>query len=285
MQKIVALLNQNSGSVPKDAENVLAQALSDLGHSAEIVPFADGDFQASLRRAIDLDPDCLIAWGGDGSINCALSAAGPDGPPVLALPGGTMNLLHQRLHNGRTDWKDILSSALTDPEIVPWAAGEIEGQRFYVAVMVGRITSLSESRELVRKGALFEAITAAAKNEVFNMETRLNLHARRSSGTVTTAATAGAIVLAGEKRPRFDVAAIDPSSQLDLLSVGFQSLISGWRDADDVTVEIANAVTLEDIHNEPIPSTIDGEPIELPARCEFRLIPVSARVVRAKPPT
>lgn len=283
MQKIIALLNLHSGSVPRDGEAALTQALSDLGASAEIIAFESGELQGALQRAIEQAPDCLIVWGGDGSINCALSACGPEGPAVLALPGGTMNLLHQRLHNGRTDWKDILASALTDPEIAPWAAGEIDGQRFYVAVMVGRLTSLSESRELVRKGALFEAITAAAKNEVFNMETRLHLHSHRGSGTVSTPATAGAVVLAGEKRPRFDVAAIDPSSQLDLVSVGFQSLISGWRDASDVAVEVAGTVTLEDIHGEPIPATIDGEPYELPARCEFRLIPSSARVIRAKP--
>jgi diacylglycerol kinase family enzyme len=283
LKKIVALLNPHSGSVPKDAAAALDQALAELGQTASIEAFEDGDLQGALKRAIDQSPDVLIVWGGDGSVNCALGACGPDGPPVLALPGGTMNLVHQRLHNGRTQWQDMMTAAMSDPEIVPWTAGEIEGRRFYVAVMVGRVTTLSESRELVRKGALFEAITAAAKNEVFNMETRLNLYAHRGSGSVITPATAGAIVLAGERRPRFEVAAIDPSSQLDLVSVGFQSLISGWRDAEDVTVEIASKVTLEDVHGEPIPATIDEEPFELPPMCDFRLVPDSARVVRAKP--
>ncbi len=282
MKKIVALLNQNSGSVPRDGADALAQALSDLGRPGEILPFEAGDLAASLKEAIAMSPDCLIIWGGDGSVNCALRAAGPDGPPVLALPGGTMNMVHQRLHDGRTDWKEILASALTDPEIVPWAAGEIDGQSFYVAVMVGRLTTLSESRELLRKGALLEAIGAATKNEVFDMETRLQISSRYAARTVTTPATAAAIILAGERRPRFDVATIDPDSQLDLVSLGFQSLLNGWRDAEDVTVETATSVSVEDSHNEPIPSTIDGEPYELPPFSEFKLIPNSARVIRAR---
>jgi len=283
MKKIVALVNLKSGSVPKDGGEALQNALSELGYDADVAPFGEGDLKDTIRRAVDKGADCLIAWGGDGSVNCAMSIAGPDGPPVLALPGGTMNMLHQRLHHGRTEWQDILTSALTDPEIVPWAAGEIEGHRFYVAVMAGRITSLSESRELVRKGAILEAIGAAAKNEVFDMETRLDFRSRVGARTVKTLATAGAVVLAGERRPRFDVAGIDPGSQLELVSVGVQSLLKGWRDAEDVTVEVATTVTLEDVHGEPIPATIDGEPIELPAICEFRLVPNSARVLRAKP--
>ncbi len=283
MKSIVAFVNHHSGSVPKDGSEALEGVLSDLGYTADIISFEEGDVKTTLQRAIDQSPDYLIAWGGDGSINCALTASGSDGPPVLALPGGTMNLLHQRLHHGRTGWEDILRSALKDPQVSPWAAGEVEGQRFYVAVMVGRLTTLSESRELVRKGAFLEAITAAAKNSVFDMETRLQLSSRVGSRIISTDATAGAIVLAGEKRPRFDVAAIDPASQLDLVSVGFQSLLNGWRDAEDVSIETASGVTVEDIHGDPIPATIDGEPCELPPICEFRLIPVAAQVIRAKP--
>lgn len=283
MKKILALVNLKSGSVPDDAEQLLSKALSDLGFDGEVVPFGEEDLKTTARRAIDKGADALIAWGGDGSVNCVMSTSGPSGPPVLALPGGTMNMLHQRLHHGRTEWLDILTSALTDPKIAPWAAGEIEGHRFYVAVMAGRLTTLSESRELVRQGAILEAIGAAARNEVFDMETRLDFRSRVGSRTVKMLATAGAVVLAGERRPRFDVAAIDPDSQLDLVSVGVQSLLKGWRDADDVTVEIATSVVLEDVHGEPIPATIDGEPIELPAISEFRLVPDSARVIRAKP--
>jgi diacylglycerol kinase family enzyme len=283
MKKIVAFVNLNSGSVPRGADEALARALSELGYSAEVIAFEEGDMKAVLQHAIDQSPDYLIAWGGDGSINCALSLAGANGPAVLALPGGTMNLLHKRLHHDRTEWEDILVSALTAPEVVPWAAGEVEGQRFYVAVMVGRLTCLSESRELFRKGAFLEAIGAAANNAVFDMESRLQLRSHIGARIVSTEATAGAIVLAGERRPRFEVAAIDPASQLDLVSVGFQSLLSGWRDAEDVSVETASAVTVEDIHGDVIPATIDGEPCELPAVSEFRLIPEAARVLRAKP--
>ncbi len=283
MKKIVAFVNLASGSVPRGGDEALGRVISELGYEADIIAFEKGDVKIALQHAIDQSPDYLIAWGGDGSINCALRLAGADGPAVLALPGGTMNLLHQRLHHDRTEWEDILVSALAEPEVASWAAGEVEGQRFYVAAMVGRLTCLSESRELFRKGAFLDAISAAAKNEVFDMESRLQLRSHAGACIVSTEATAGAIVLAGERRPRFEVAAIDPASQLDLVSVGFQSLLSGWRDAEDVSVETANAVTVEDIHGDVIPATIDGEPCELAPVAEFRVIPKAARVLRAQP--
>lgn len=283
MKKIVAFLNLHSGSVPKDGEEALARALAELGHSADIIAFQEGDVQAALKVAVDQSPDYLIAWGGDGSINCALNAAGPDGPAVLALPGGTMNMLHQRLHRGHTQWADILSSALQEPEVTPWAGGDINGQRFYVAVMLGRLTTLSESREHLRKGAFLEAIAAAAKNEAFDMQSRLQVRTQKAGRITSMDATAGAVVLAGERRARFDVATIDPASQLDLAGVLFQSLLNGWRDAEDVAVETVNEVIVEDISGDAVPGTIDGEPCEFPSLCEFRLVPNAARVLRAKP--
>ncbi len=283
MKSIIAMVNQQSGSVPQDGATALGAALAGLGYDAEIVPFGEGDLQEDLARAVARRPDCLIAWGGDGSINCALTACGPDGPPVLALPGGTMNLIHQRLHRDQTGWEAILRSALTDPEVVPWAAGDAGGRRFYVAVMAGRLTQLSESRELVRKGSLVEAIGAAMKSEAFDMSTRLRLKSRSGGQTVTAEATAGAIVLAGDRRPRFDVAAIDPDGPADLVSVALQSLFKGWRDAEDVDVEPAQTVILEDTHGEAIPATLDGEPCELPAVCHIRLVPNAVRVLRARP--
>jgi len=283
MTKIIAFLNLRSGSVPKDGEEALARALADLGYSADIIAFNEGDVLATLQGAVDQSPDYLIAWGGDGSINCALNAAGPDGPAVLALPGGTMNLLHQRLHPGRTDWADILACALEAPEVTPWAGGDINGKRFYVAVMLGRLTALSESREHLRRGAFLEAIAAAARNEAFDMQSRLQFRTQTGGRITSTEATAGAVILAGERRARFDVATIDPATQLDLAGVLFQSLLNGWRDAEDVAVETVNEVSVEDISGDPIPGTIDGEPCEFPSLCELRIIPVAARVLRAKP--
>lgn len=283
MTKIAAILNTQSGSVPATGAAELSLVLAEFGYAAEIFDFSEGDFRALVDRAIGQSPDYLIAWGGDGSINCAFSASGPSGPPVLALPGGTMNMIHQRLHRDQAGWQDILRSALSEPEPVGWAAGEADGHRFFVAVMAGRITQLSESRELVRKGALIEAVGAAAQNNVFDMETRLAIHSQLAGQTVLTEATAAAIILAGDRRPRFDVAAIDPNSPFDLMSVGLQSLFKGWRDAEDVTVEPATRVSLADLHGEPIPATLDGEPIALPAACEIRLIPDAVRVLRAKP--
>ncbi len=67
----------------------------------------DGDIpdMAELQRQ---DIDLLLVWTGDGTINAAArQCAGWDGA-ILALPGGTLNLLSKALHGltGRcpTSW-------------------------------------------------------------------------------------------------------------------------------------------------------------------------------------
>jgi diacylglycerol kinase family enzyme len=42
---------------------------------------------------IDSAPDAVLVLAGDGTARAAAEMAGPDGPLIAPLPGGTMNML------------------------------------------------------------------------------------------------------------------------------------------------------------------------------------------------
>ena len=79
---------------------------------------------------------------------------GPDGPPVLPLPGGTMNMLHQRVHGGIADWQTCLVEAVLRrrPEIIP--AVRVNDKLVFIGAMIGRLTGLAKARETIRDGDL-----------------------------------------------------------------------------------------------------------------------------------
>ena len=57
-------------------------------------------------------------WSGDGTVACTFENAGPDGPPILPLPGGTMNLFHKQIHGGPCEWRECLERGLSRLDVV-----------------------------------------------------------------------------------------------------------------------------------------------------------------------
>ncbi len=282
--KITALVNPDAGSVPKSGETQLAEALEELGVDYTCLAARGAEFAELAQQAARDKADVLIVWGGDGSVACVLNSLGDDGPPVLALPGGTMNLLHRRLHHGLTDWRKVLDLALRDPKAESIACGEVEGHRFYVAAMFGKLTGLHASREALRNGEVITAARSIAETGALELETRLIMTVHHQGESHTIEAVAGAVAIAETGPPRLEAAGIDPGNIGDFLSIGLDVLFNGWRESETVETDLsAREVRLSDASGAEIPSTIDGEPVMLPPQCTVRLIKNAARVLRARP--
>ncbi|PWS21620.1 diacylglycerol kinase, partial [Enterococcus faecium] len=73
---------------------------------------------------------------GDGTARSVASKAKPDGPMIAPLPGGTMNMLPKALY-GTADWKLALKRALEEGEPQAVSGGEVEGEYFYCAAILG----------------------------------------------------------------------------------------------------------------------------------------------------
>jgi diacylglycerol kinase family enzyme len=90
--------NSASGSNRADAVSNLRRSLETRGIAIEkSIEFPDQELPTPAELAAANHP-LLVVFTGDGSANAAISALEGWGGAVLFIPGGTKNLLGQRLH-------------------------------------------------------------------------------------------------------------------------------------------------------------------------------------------
>ena len=279
--KLAAVINPMSRTVPEGAADALEAAIRETGHDLALMHCSADDLSANVRVVAGSDADAVIAWGGDGTLACALTACGASGLPVLALPGGTMNMLPHRLHGQNDDWRDILYRVLANPVADTIGAGTVGERRFYVAALFGRLTAFAETREAVRQGDILEAAQAMIDSHVLDVKTRLRITSRHREGEQLTNAVAAAIVVSGGQTPALEVAAIDPDSTFELLTTAIDAMVHGWRDAGPVERDIARSITVHDLTDSRIPATLDGERVVFETPVEVKMLDAAARILRA----
>src|SRR5690606_8977715 len=110
---IVLLVNPASGGVGPRAAAEAEALLADYGCDSRVIPLEAGDIDAQIDAALAARPDLIIVLAGDGTARAVAARAGPDGPLVAPLPGGTMNMLPKALY-GTSDWKEALALCLEE---------------------------------------------------------------------------------------------------------------------------------------------------------------------------
>lgn len=276
--RITVIANPKSSSVPNDFAEQLANVFPLPCHTIAVEPVTLID---ALRRAVAEAPDLLIAWGGDGTVAAALELAGVDGPPVLALPGGTMNLLHKRIHGEDLTWQDCLSRVVQSGSLSSLPAGQINGRLFFYAALIGKITQMAHPRETLRSGHPVEAAISLVQSDVFNMESRLSVRLGEDASKPERRRTAAAFFPGYSSETSMEVALIDPEGPLDLAWSGINALFGDALDAPGIERRNAIRSTVEDVHGEAMDAILDGEPIELPKSAEITFVENAAKVIRA----
>ncbi|RIJ26308.1 hypothetical protein D1224_00055 [Henriciella barbarensis] len=282
MSRISALVNPHSGSVPEDGAEVLRVALEESGHTADIVEIEIDNLVDQIKNAIADAPDILIVWSGDGTIACAFENAGPDGPLILPLPGGTMNLFHKQIHGGACDWQDCLNRALTDGKVIDVPAGKAGERTFYVAAMAGNLTDLTGPREAIRKGHVFKALETLSGSDVLDLRTNMTFQIEKSDGKpVSGFATAASIFVGTQQDDTLEFAYIDPDNPLELAAAGFGALFDDWRNASGVNCEDIRSGKLEHDRGLDLRITLDGEPVRLKSGTKITRIAKAGRALSA----
>ena len=281
--KVSVIINPLSRSVPKGGADELEAAVLAAGHDIQQLHCSSDRLEEGVQSAASSGADAVIAWGGDGTLACALTACGASGLPVLTLPGGTMNMLPKRLYGERT-WHEILDRVLAAPTTETLAAGRIGDRRFYIAALFGRLTGLAETREAVRKGELRDAAQALVEGDVLDVETRLRLswatrHGSPNASEQTISAVAAAVALRSGPSPAFEVAAIDPGSTLELFATAIDAMIHGWKDAEPVEHDLSDSVVVHDLEGSEIPATLDGEQVSFTSPVRIELVAQAAQVL------
>lgn len=279
---LAALINPRSGSVPANAEEQLHEVLSELGETCEVRLLDQEDICTPIDECFATSPDAVIVWSGDGTVACALERAGDSGPPILPLPGGTMNLFHKQIHGGPCEWQDCLKDGLTQGRMIDVPAGCAGDHRFYVAAMAGNLTDLVGPREAMRDGNVLQAIEKLAGADLFDFSHAMKYHAAGENDRASEgAATAAAIFVGEQSDTDFEFAFINPDNPLELAAAGFEALMSDWREASGVTVVRSKEIILEDPKGYELRVTLDGEPMRLKSGTRFSRIAKAGRAISA----
>ncbi len=279
ISRVGVVINPNGGSVPADGRDTIDAILAEMGVPAHF-EIVDHDCEAACQRVLEQDADIIIVWGGDGTVACALNTLGPDDPPVLPLPGGTMNMLHKFVHGADIDPGTCLRTVLENPVEMDIAAGEVLEHRFYVGALLGGLTRLAAPREALRNADLLQAVTEFGEAGAFGLDTPMRCLS--DTGARQDAQALGIFLSEDPARPGFDVLATAPESLLDLAYTGLTGLLADWRNAWGVERGFAARVDVEALESSGIEATLDGEPVTLPRHARFTLVRKAARVLTAR---
>lgn len=247
-KKPALLINLSSGSATDISDDV-AKMLREKGHGAPECFISEGDKISEQFKALKAyKPDLIIVYAGDGTCRSAADIARQHKVPLIALPGGTMNMLPRELYK-TVEWKEALTIALAQTESRWQKAGVLNGLPFYCGAIIGAPTRMANVRENMRDGQISDAVTAIPK--VVQSVTEGKTFSYHVDGDPMDF-QANAILLTFRYRQEsernkleLDMASVMPLSVGELLKVGAQSLLMDWRESEDVEVRKIKTLTIE----------------------------------------
>ncbi|MFZ2030209.1 MAG: diacylglycerol kinase family protein [Vitreimonas sp.] len=255
-KKALILFNEKAGSVSASDGEKLIEAVKAAGVEQFAILGPEKMSPQLFARSIDFD--VMIVLGGDGTARSAAELMPRDGPPLILLPGGTLNVLPRALY-GELAWPAALIAALERGVVRRLPAGKANGTPFFVGALFGSPAILARAREAVREGQFLKAWQGFRHYMKRSFSHRLRagcdgkrLRKAEAVGVLCSAFT-GQVGGDGLEWVRFDA-----KKTFDLARLSFKALSQSWR--DDKSVEIG-ACTRGQIYSAGvIPATLDGEP-------------------------
>ncbi len=281
------LVNPLSGGVGPHAAEEAAAILGEYPCEASIVALEGGQFDAQVQQALDARPDVLFVLAGDGTAGTIASRAGPEGPLVAPLPGGTMNMLPRALY-GTADWKVALRRALEEGAPQQVAGGEVTDgrfkQAFYCAAILGAPALWAPAREAVREGkfGLAWAYGRRALKRAFSGRLRFSLDGRADRRAEALVLISPMISKAMDEHTGLEAAAMNPSDALQAFRLAAHAVFDDWRQDPAVTTKAIQQATIR--ARSRIPAVIDGEPALLRHEAKVRFIRTAFRALAPNPP-
>lgn len=284
---MIMLVNPLSGGVGPRAVAEAEALLSEYACDASVVSLEGDQFDRQIQDALDARPDVLFVLAGDGTAGTIASRAGPDGPLVAPLPGGTMNMLPRALY-GTADWKLALQRALEEgaPQCV--AGGEVTDgevkQAFYCAAIMGSPALWAPAREAMRTGKLKLAWLYARRafKRAFSGRLRFSLDQQPERRAEALVLISPMISRAMEENTGLEAAAMNPSDAMEAFRLAAHAVMDDWRQDPAVTTRATRNVTIR--ARSRIPAVIDGEPVLLRHEAKVRFIPKAFQALAPLPP-
>ncbi len=279
LKRVAIVVNPAAGSAGPDAAAEAQRILAEQGVKGVVTTPGEDGLEGCLKAALATKPDLLAIVAGDGTARCGAALAGPKGPLLAPLPGGTMNMLPNALYGGR-DWKTALAAILSDGVERPVSGGEVEGQAFYVAAILGSPALWAEAREAARDGDIRRAWQRAQRaiRRAFSGRLRFSLGGQPRGKTQALALMCPLVSkILNDDDGYLEAAAIDPANALDIFRLGFHAALGDWR--ADERVLVARVRSGRAWASGPIPAVLDGEPTTLGPVVDFRFRPIAFRAL------
>lgn len=277
--KVEVIANVASGSVSATAPDELAKLLAEFGISPRVHATGPGELMKQLKASVDARPDLLIVLAGDGTARAAAELCGPDGPTIVPLPGGTMNMLPHAVYGVRP-WAEALRMALEEGQERDLGGGCVDGHRFLVAAILGSPALFAPAREAARdrkvKLALLRAKRALTRAFTGRLRYSLDGGSREKAEALVLMCPMASKVMNAEDG-RLEAAALDPHGAGEILRLGMNALVRDWRldpSVDDQFCKIARVWSAQGI-----PAILDGETVRLPSLIDVRYDPKVCRVL------
>ena len=287
LKRIVMLVNPLSGGVGPGAAGEAATILDGYACETSVVTLEAGQFDAQIQAALDARPDVLVVLAGDGTAGSIASRAGPDGPLVAPLPGGTMNMLPKALY-GTADWKAALKVALEEGAPQGVAGGEVSDgettQAFFCAAIFGSPALWAPAREAFRVGKLGLAWAYArrALKRAFSGQMRFSLDGRPARRAEALVLISPMISSAMDEDTGLEAAAMNPVDAGQAFRLAAHAVLDDWRQDPAVTTRATQKVAMR--ARSRIPAVVDGEPLLLRHEAKVRFIREAFRALAPIPP-
>lgn len=273
-RKVGAVLNTASGSCTGESGEEMKAIFAEAGITLARMWCGDSnELPAAFADVEKRDLDVLVVLGGDGTIRSAAELCAKDGPLLIPLPGGTMNVLPKALY-GNDSWQDILRSVLKNPTVKKISGGEVEGHRFFISAICGAPALWANVREAVRARSIGEALEHG-KEALANMfASKIHYHfnemheGEAEAVIVTCPLVSNALE---DDREVLEAAIVDVNHAGDVLMFATAAAFGEWRDAKHVAVVATKNLSVS--ADASIPIILDGESVDVGREATIEFIP------------
>jgi diacylglycerol kinase family enzyme len=271
--KVGAIINTSSGGCDLVSEQKMLSILTRAGIVEPKTWCGEGkEMERFFAEAAREKLDIFIVLGGDGTIRRAAEACTETAPYLIALPGGTMNVLPRALY-GDLSWEDALKDTLAAPSAKMLSGGRVANKQFLVAAIVGAPALWVKARESVREGHIVDVIEkgSIALQNMFETKVRY-LISEQVNGEAEAIVLICPLIseeMSGSEQA-LEVAIVDVEKVAEVIRLATAATIGKWR--DDRKVLLTKTKRLAVQSSKEIPATLDGESVNLGTRAEINFV-------------
>jgi len=271
--KVGAIINTSSGGCDLESEEKVLKTLKGAGIIEPRIWCGGADQMASFSaEAAGQKLEVLVVLGGDGTIRTAAEGCTEEGPYLIPLPGGTINMLSRALY-GDVSWEGVLKNTLAAPATRVLSGGRVADKRFFIAAIVGAPSLWAEARESIREGEIVDAIEKGGVAFQHMFETKVQY---LISGKIKGEAEAVALICPlisermSDSEQALEAAVIDVESAVEVIGLATAAAFGKWRDDRNILLTKTKRVAVQS--SKDIPAMLDGERVNLGRSAEIDFV-------------